>query len=75
MSIGKLHIPFDVVEAVQYGAFQHLDFSATDPVLLKNLPMYHRDPFDRMLICQAQARGLHIMSDDRYFSQYDCRLL
>lgn len=75
VSIGKLHIPFDIIEAVQRGAFQQLDFSATDAVLLKNLPMHHRDPFDRMLICQAQARGLQIMTDDRYFSQYNCQLL
>lgn len=75
VSIGKLHIPFDIMEALQRGAFQHLDFSATDAVLLKNLPMHHRDPFDRMLICQAQARGLQIMTDDRYFSQYNCQLL
>lgn len=74
-AIGKLDIPIDLLAMIEKSRFQHLDFSATDAVLLKNLPMHHRDPFDRMLICQAQARGLHIMSDDRYFSQYDCRLL
>ncbi len=74
-SIGKLHIPFDIMEAVQCGHFEHLDFSASDAVLLKTIPMHHRDPFDRMLICQAQSRKLHIMTDDRFFSQYNCQLL
>lgn len=74
-SIGKLDIPIDLIAMAEKSQFEHLDFIASDAVLLKQLPMHHRDPFDRMLICQAQSRDLHIMSDDAWFARYDCRLV
>ncbi len=39
------------------------------------LPTHHRDPFDRMLIAQAQAEGLTIVTVDRAFERYDVPLL
>jgi PIN domain nuclease of toxin-antitoxin system len=35
------------------------------------LPPHHRDPFDRMLIAQAQLEGLPIMTADAAFAAYD----
>jgi PIN domain nuclease of toxin-antitoxin system len=37
---------------------------------LTKLPFYHRDPFDRMLIAQAAAEGMHILSNDGEFPKY-----
>jgi PIN domain nuclease of toxin-antitoxin system len=34
------------------------------------LPPHHRDPFDRMLIAQAQAENLHLVSNERIFERY-----
>lgn len=34
------------------------------------LPFHHRDPFDRILIAQAQVEGLHLMTADRQFKSY-----
>ena len=42
---------------------------------LVGLPALHRDPFDRMLICQALARDWHIASSDPLFKQYPVKLL
>lgn len=39
------------------------------------LPAHHRDPFDRMLIAQAQAEGLRLMTADRQFEPYDVPLV
>jgi PIN domain nuclease of toxin-antitoxin system len=39
------------------------------------LPGYHKDPFDRMLIAQAQAENLAIISNDQVFDQYGVRRL
>jgi len=36
-----------------------------------DLPFYHRDPFDRLLIAQARAEGLTILSGDARFAAYD----
>jgi PIN domain nuclease of toxin-antitoxin system len=41
-----------------------------DVVRAARLPLHHRDPFDRMLIAQALARGLTIITHDRAFAPY-----
>ena len=38
---------------------------------LKGLPFIHKDPFDRLMICQAQAEKLSIVTVDQYVVQYD----
>jgi PIN domain nuclease of toxin-antitoxin system len=35
------------------------------------LPPHHRDPFDRLLIAQAQLEGLRVMTSDPQFAAYD----
>ncbi len=40
-----------------------------------NLPLHHRDPFDRILIAQAIAEGLQIMSADGQFKRYEVDLI
>ncbi len=42
---------------------------------LSGLPALHRDPFDRMLICQANAHGLTLASSDAFVRQYPVALL
>jgi PIN domain nuclease of toxin-antitoxin system len=42
---------------------------------LAGLPVIHRDPFDRMLICQAQDLGLILASSDTFIRQYPVTLL
>ena len=39
------------------------------------LPLHHRDPFDRILIAQAQVEGLHLMTADRQFKSYPVDLV
>jgi PIN domain nuclease of toxin-antitoxin system len=40
-----------------------------------HLPLHHRDPFDRMLIAQAKAEGLTLISRDRVFARYGVEVL
>ncbi len=42
---------------------------------LLNLPFHHRDPFDRLIIAQAQAEQLTLVSDDGMFAAYPVSLL
>lgn len=74
-SIEKLVLNFDPIDAVKRSGFDFLDFTAHDAVLLKELPYHHRDPFDRMLIAQSIANKCHIMSEDRNFKLYSCKLI
>jgi PIN domain nuclease of toxin-antitoxin system len=40
-----------------------------------NLPRYHNDPFDRMLVAQAQCEGLTIVTTDPAVTAYDVRII
>ena len=40
-----------------------------------DLPLHHRDPFDRMVIAQAQVEDLLVVSKDEAFTDYDVELL
>ena len=74
-SIGKLKVGYNPVEKALECGFELLDFTANDALLLKELPFHHRDPFDRMLISQSLANGYPIVTDDKKFSDYGCKLL
>ncbi len=40
-----------------------------------SLPSHHKDPFDRLIIAQAQTERIPVMTADRQFNQYDVQLL
>ena len=69
-SIGKLSMSFDPIEWAKKSGLELLSYSAQDAVALKSLPMLHKDPFDRMLIAQAQSQSMTLMSSDGKFPQY-----
>ncbi len=50
--------------------FEALPISLAHAVRAGRLPGEHRDPFDRMLISQAQAETLPVISNDRIFDEY-----
>ncbi|MCG6551532.1 MAG: type II toxin-antitoxin system VapC family toxin [Candidatus Magnetominusculus sp. LBB02] len=39
------------------------------------LPMYHRDPFDRLLVAQSKYEDLPIVTNDQFIKQYDIRII
>ena len=74
-SIGKLDINFDPRELALQSGFELLDFTSQAAALLKDLPFHHKDPFDRMLICQSLFHGYLLMTDDKKIKQYDCKII
>ena len=42
---------------------------------MKELPFIHKDPFDRMMVCQAQAEKIALVTVDSYISQYDVEII
>ncbi|MBU1582193.1 MAG: type II toxin-antitoxin system VapC family toxin [Proteobacteria bacterium] len=74
-SIGKIKIEFDPIEMAQKMRLIILDFSGTHAMALGDLPLLHKDPFDRMIIAQAICDKLFLMSDDTKFLNYDCKLI
>ncbi len=43
-------------------------------MMLRELPLHHRDPFDRMIIAQAKHEGMHLLTADHQFKLYDVPL-
>lgn len=61
---------FDVVGNIARQGFRELMISVADAERAGLLPGPHRDPFDRMLIAQALARDLVVVSADAVFDRY-----
>ena len=72
--IGKLvqaeAVALDVAGSIAGQGFEELAITVDDAERAGRLPGPHRDPFDRVLIAQALARNLTIVSVDRVFDRY-----
>jgi PIN domain nuclease of toxin-antitoxin system len=60
---------------VEREGFAELPIGLEHAVRAGLLPLHHRDPFDRLLVAQAQALGAPILSADRALDAYDVRRL
>jgi PIN domain nuclease of toxin-antitoxin system len=69
--LGKLDIDPSFYEIVMEQGFELLPVTADHAYAVGNLPMHHRDPFDRMLIAQARMEELTVVTHDSLFARYD----
>ena len=74
-ALGKLAAPDDLEQQVRTGGFVPLPISIAHGIAAGQLPHHHEDPFDRMLIAQALAEGLAIVTRDKRFDDYGVALL
>lgn len=74
-ALGKLAAPDDLEQQVQEGGFSPLPISIAHALAAGQLARHHEDPFDRMLIAQALAEGLTIVTRDKRFNDYGVPLL
>jgi len=72
---GKLRLPDDFRDQLVQDQFSILPVHLDHALQCRNLPPHHRDPFDRMLIAQAQVEDLIMISADPKFRQYEVELL
>lgn len=76
--LGKLPLPDHPAAFIERQAAVHrigfLPLNAAAIWQLDKLPDYHRDPFDRMLICQAIAEGMILLTPDERIAQYPIRV-
>lgn len=68
---GLLEGPGDLAERVRGLAFPSLPVTAAHGVRAGRLPMIHEDPFDRLLVAQAQAHRLVLVPRNALIPQYD----
>lgn len=78
-SLGKLRLPVPFHEffpgTIERFGFSILPLSGPHLHAVATLPLHHRDPFDRLLIAQAQAEGIAIVTSDPHFAAYGAQLI
>jgi PIN domain nuclease of toxin-antitoxin system len=74
-TLGKLRFLQDFEEVLAEEGFDLLPIGYRHLRALADLPLHHRDPFDRLLIAQALAERVPIATADRSFAVYGVELL
>ena len=72
---GRLVAPDNLSAVVEKKHFEHLPLSFEHSERAAALPPHHRDPFDRMLVAQAQAEGLVLVTRDARIPLYDVPIM
>ncbi len=75
VSIRKLPMPDDLLEQINSSSINILPISPEHALAVTHLPHHHRDPFDRMLVAQAQMENLPIMSMDKNIRLYEVEVV
>lgn len=66
----KLCLPADTLRFVDATGFEHLPISREDAWSVQDLPLLHRDPFDRLLVSQARGADLTLITRDGAVRSY-----
>lgn len=74
-ALGKLEAPDNLLDQIEQLGFELLPITPQHAWRVRQLPHHHRDPFDRLLIAQAQIEGLPIVTADPAFARYDVPLI
>jgi len=75
-ALGKLRIPeSDHLEELRLHRFMPLSITTEHALTVENLPPHHKDPFDRMLIAQAQGEKLALVTRDLRIESYDVQII
>ena len=74
-ALGKLEIGDEYVSEIADQGFVELPIRWQHAKRVEALPMLHRDPFDRLLIAQAQALGLTLVTTDGLIREYAVNVL
>jgi PIN domain nuclease of toxin-antitoxin system len=79
LQLGRLRLTLplrNLIESQQQANnLQVLPIELSHVLALDNLPLHHRDPFDRLLIAQSNVEDAPLVSMDRAFSEYQVKLL
>lgn len=73
--LGKLRYLGDLEKFSDENGFINLALSRKHALLVADMPLHHKDPFDRALIAQATIEGLTIVTRDRMFTRYPIPVL
>jgi PIN domain nuclease of toxin-antitoxin system len=79
MKIGRLSLPKNprhfIADQLLLNNIESLPIQMSHALHLHSLPDHHRDPFDRMIVAQAQLEKLPILSCDSQIAKYEVRVI
>lgn len=70
IGLGRLRPIRTVQEAVEESGFLELPITFRHAARVAGLPAHHRDPFDRLIVAQADVEGLTLVTRDPVFRRY-----
>lgn len=73
--LGRLELPTTMEQGVEEAGFLKLPVRFAHAERVAVLPPHHSDPFDRLLVAQAQIEGLTLVTHDAALRAYDVELL
>ncbi len=74
-ALGHLRAPEELPDLLEAQGFLSLPVRAEHAWRVRSLPLHHRDPFDRLLVAQAQVEKLCLVTHDRRLERYDVRII
>lgn len=74
-SVNKLEVHGPLPAMLERYGITELPVTARDAERTRSLPLHHRDPFDRMLVAQAMAEELVLITADRQMLAYEVAIL
>lgn len=74
-ALGRLSFPDTIEAGVEDSGFEKLPITLAHAERAARLPKHHADPFDRMLVAQAEIEDLTIVTNDRTFAGYASEIL
>jgi len=73
--LGKLRVPGEIKRDLLKAGFKILALNIDQVLAVDNLPLLHKDPFDRMLVAQAQAEEMTLITADAKLAKYEVKCL
>lgn len=75
-TIGKLTVPKgSYLDELRIHRFTALDITTEHALAVEQLPLYHNDPFDRLLIVQARMEKLTLVTRDARIQRYEVQII
>ena len=69
-SLGKLRLPANFLDRLAAESFENLPLTAAQATRIGQMEWVHRDPFDRMLVAQAQSESMLLLTADEVLAGY-----
>lgn len=74
-SLGKVKARAGMLNEIERAGVELLPVTARHADLVASLPLHHRDPFDRLLVAQATAENIPLVTSDKSLRRYDIEVI